>query len=164
VPCNQLLGLIFHHRVRQCAVSTPFYLHKTQLCYDVCPDYQYTNTTYNYCIDCHYACQKCSQPNSSLSCSFCEPNTKRFLNGTSCDCRIGTFEAGARQCGICHFSCVSCFNSSYDSCLSCDTASNFILNSTDSSCLCKNGYYENGNHTCIVCSIGCLICSYINQI
>jgi hypothetical protein len=85
-PSNLLLGLGFNHRIRTCSVALPYYYYKTQLCYDICPDYNYANTTFKFCIDCHYSCLKCTSPNNSLTCSQCAAVDNRILNITTKTC------------------------------------------------------------------------------
>ena len=64
-------GIAVQSRIRVCSNSTPYFHAHDQLCYDACPAGHGTNTTFNYCLECHYTCVECGQGLDDTSCSSC---------------------------------------------------------------------------------------------
>lgn len=139
---NLLLFYGIHQRMRSCPERTPYYYHAVQLCFDVCPSYTYTNTSFNFCVACKYSCSKCDNPLVSLSCTQCASSDNRVLNGTNCDCAVGYFQqpGSIATCGTCNYRCVTCTSSSNLSCSSCDVTLHRQF-ANGNSCPCLAGYY-----------------------
>ena len=118
------------------------------------------NSTMKDCLICDDKCAKCA--GTSAICTSCPANA--VPNNTSCICINGTFwNAAAKACVACHYSCLTCSNSSDSGCLSCNNTANL----TSGKCLCAanaNMYTDGSCRTCTAlcdkCSIDgkCIVC------
>ncbi|KAL4497903.1 hypothetical protein ABPG72_014760 [Tetrahymena utriculariae] len=82
---------------------------------------------------------------------------------SACICQDRYYQSSdLTTCLKCHPTCLTCIDSSSNSCISCDISNNFIRSNTQiqtSQCICKDGYYLN-NFQCNIdyCYVGCLDC------
>lgn len=105
------------------------------------------STTFQLCADCTAsACSNCQSP--------------AVASGIGCVCPLGYYSNGAacQTCSSLLGGCLDCSDAT--TCLTCDTANNFILN--NGQCECDEGYFLNSSGGCQTCAsvlIGCSACS-----
>ena len=131
-----LYALVFHHRVRVCNSSEPYYYPVDELCYAECPNYYYEENQGDYCEECHYSCLTCTGQLSS-NCESCDNSTNRVLENSACHCDIGYYDDNTAVCLVCDNLCLTCETTS-GNCISCNTTANRELSSN--TCVCKSGY------------------------
>lgn len=68
-------------KYRSCPTTNPYYYPTDGLCYDICPNGTYANTTSKMCLACSYTCLTCS---SYSNCSSCNSSNFRTLNLFTC--------------------------------------------------------------------------------
>lgn len=129
----------FNYRVTSCPINLTYYQPATVLCHDLCPPYNYVNTTYNLCLPCHYSCLHCSYPENSTACLTCSSTDYRALEIDTCPCSPGYFDNGTAVCPPCDSSCLTCINSS-DHCVTCNAGLNRAI-TANNSCECIIGFY-----------------------
>lgn len=98
----------FHYwtfKIRVCPVGTPFFYLQTELCYDVCPDGTYGNTTTYLCLPCNYTCLTCSAFNV---CTNCNTTLNRDKNDTTCPASPGYFDNGTSDTILCSSVLANC--------------------------------------------------------
>jgi hypothetical protein len=88
-----------------CPTDYPLYEASTDLCYDVCPDGTYSNSTVYTCPPCYYTCETCS---SYSVCTKCNATTNRYLNGSACLPNPGYFENSTAIAELCSAVIVNC--------------------------------------------------------
>lgn len=76
-------------KLRVCPAGYPYFIASTLLCYDICPDGMFGNTTSLMCAACHYSCLTCS---AFTTCVTCNTTANRYLNGTSCPPNYGYYD------------------------------------------------------------------------
>jgi hypothetical protein len=87
------------------------------------------------------------------NCSTCPPT--RVIQGGTCPCDVGYFEAGVAACSPCHYSCQRCTGGLLTNCNSC--VNTRALSS--GSCNCITGYFDNGVADCAPCNYTCFTCN-----
>jgi proprotein convertase subtilisin/kexin type 5 len=125
----------------------------------------YDDGTSLVCPQCQYSCLTCNGGTSS-NCLTCDPISNRYKNNNTCPCSIGFYDANARICVACHYTCqtATCTGTTSTSCSSCNPAK-FRSNVTSSfTCPCTTGYYDNGTSSelCSACLYSCLTCTGTN--
>jgi hypothetical protein len=111
------------------------------------------------CITCGGQCNTCSGTGAN-QCTSCFTNASLLLDGT-CRCNFPrTWNSATKVCesysGACHVSCLTCFGSGVNNCLTCKQ--NAILTSVDS-CACISGYsFNTGSGACVACVPECKTC------
>lgn len=112
------------------------------------------------CAPCNTLCASCA---TGTTCLTCKPNLNRTYNSNSstCDCLAGyILIVSSNTCQTCQATCLTCVTNFTNRCLTCDSTTNRILNSTTFQCQCPLGYFDDGSRTtCGVCSYTCLTCS-----
>ena len=95
------------------------------------------------CLSCNYTCTTCI---NAISCSTCNSgNDHRSLSQATglCACQNRYYDSGlfVSVCASCHATCLTCTGGLNTNCLSCNSASNRIFNSTTGKCDCNVGFY-----------------------
>jgi cysteine-rich repeat protein len=167
--------------IKGCPTDYPLYETPTHLCYDVCPDGTYSNSSTLYtCPPCYFACTTCSSYNV---CTNCSATTNRYLNGSACLPNPGFFENNTVVAPPCVAQCISCFsltnctacnpgfyvNTSKTSCIDCHTTFSNCNLCTPTNCTqCDSGFNLNGSvcliqcndPNCAFCAADPTICTY----
>lgn len=145
---------------KECKSPTLYYLSQKDLCYDVCPERYYENTTYSVCTACpQYDCYTCGNNQSTESnCLSCSSSIDfRIQNGTRCVPMDGYYDNGTsistaqlcnltlcRTCSKVNFNCTACndgFILSANTCTPLSCASNCSNCTSATNCLsCQAGY------------------------
>ena len=98
IAFKYLSFMYWSFRKRVCPTGFPYFQPSTSLCFDICPDGTYTDTTVQMCLVCSFSCQTCS---SFSVCTNCNPATNRFLNGTACPPKPGYFDNQTANTVLC---------------------------------------------------------------
>ena len=131
-------------------------------CYDTnCPIQTYLSPQF-ICVNCDISCLKCNGSTAN-DCLQCTNNASAFfLFQMQClgACPVQYYgDRASQSCRNCDPSCLTCYGSNSDQCLSC-FPSNFLMQS-NFTCYspCPDGYYGNTNtNRCELCSEGCIQC------
>ncbi|KAL4486619.1 hypothetical protein ABPG73_003923 [Tetrahymena malaccensis] len=129
---------------------------------------RYYKSANNQCSQCNPSCKTCLDGsfNGCLTCNQDNSLIRSSLvsQSSSCICKDRYYQSSdLTTCLQCHATCLNCIDSQINSCVSCDTSSNFIRSNTQtqtSQCICKEGYYLN-NFQCSIdyCYVGCSDCN-----
>ena len=107
-----------------------FLIYGTTICNQTCPDGQYGNATSNQCLLCASQCITCVNTSSTcLTCGFSTLGSNFFLYGTQCliRCPLGYWANNATfTCSQCNAACLSCTDSSTNSCSTCGNISSTV--------------------------------------
>jgi hypothetical protein len=100
------------------------------------------------CLSCNYTCTTCI---NAISCSTCNSGIDhRSLSQATglCACQNRYYDSGlfVSVCASCHATCLTCTGGLNTNCLSCNSASNRIFNSTTGKCDCNVGFYATSNN------------------
>ncbi|KAL4470077.1 hypothetical protein ABPG72_008736 [Tetrahymena utriculariae] len=122
-----------------------------------CQNRYFSQQGLSQCFPCSYQCLTCLGSNSCSSCDSI--SDLRVLQGTQCQCQLGTYDAGISTCQPCHYSCQSCFQDSQFDCLSCLSGQYRLYNSQTKQCACQSGFYDKlGEKICKQCDPTCFTC------
>ncbi|KAL4442387.1 hypothetical protein ABPG74_005728 [Tetrahymena malaccensis] len=121
-----------------------------------CQNRYFSQQGLSQCYPCSYQCLTCLGPNSCTSCD--SVSDLRILQGTQCQCQLGTYDAGVSICQPCHYSCQSCVQDSQFDCLSCQSGQYRLYNSQTKQCACQSGFYDSGVKICKQCEPTCFTC------
>ncbi|CAD8123717.1 unnamed protein product [Paramecium sonneborni] len=124
----------------------------------------------NQCYECPIGCNQCLSDTHCLECvienkrvlqngqcvclegyysEISNPVCQKCKSQLTCQCTSGTsYDLSSNSCTACHSTCLTCFNTKINGCLSCDLTKNRILKGLK--CSCKPGYYEQSN-SCLSC-------------
>lgn len=156
ISFTYLSFMYWSYKLRQCPAGYPLFELATSLCYDVCPDGTYSNSTIYMCLPCSYTCLTCS---SFSVCTNCNLTTNRFQNGTTCPPSPGYFDNGTSNtvpCSTVLPGCTSCTDNT--TCLTCNS-SYYILGTSCTLCSisitnCTTCIVTLGALTCTACTLG----------
>lgn len=104
--------------------ATPYYMQSETICYDICPDHYYEDSTNWLCKPCiasAYACRKCLV---NGTCTLCDNTTDfRVLNTSTgkCDPLPGYYNTGVAIAAQCNSNCLNCSVTSIN-CTACHPA------------------------------------------
>ncbi|CAK90284.1 unnamed protein product (macronuclear) [Paramecium tetraurelia] len=117
------------------------------------------------CQECHSSCKTCNGM-SETNCLSCDL-TYRQLIISKCVCPYGYYDVGTLQCSSnidcnyqeCFYTCMTCYGSNIDNCITCFNDSNRIVKANK--CGCLDAYLEQnvGDTKCQKCSYRCALCS-----
>ena len=140
ISFTYLSFMYWSFKKRVCPAGYPYFQPSTSLCFDLCPNGTYVDTTVEMCLTCSFRCLTCS---SFSVCTNCDPTTNRYQNGTTCPPKPGYFDnqtANAVLCSAVLAQCLDCTNNV--------TCTN-----------CSSGYLVAANNTCVPCSFSISNCS-----
>ncbi|EAS04000.3 EGF-like domain protein (macronuclear) [Tetrahymena thermophila SB210] len=151
--CNQCTDL----SQTNCQLCTPAQQAPNVKKFCRCQNRYFSQQGLSQCYPCSYQCLTCLGPNSCTSCD--SVGDLRVLQGTQCQCILGTYDAGISTCQPCHYSCQSCVQDSQFDCLSCLSGQYRQYNSQSKQCACQSGFYDSGQKVCKQCDPTCFTCS-----
>lgn len=103
-------GYAINIRARSCDTTNVYYFYENSTCIPTCPQYYYSNSSYKYCIKCHYSCLNCSAPAAPTACTQCEAAQFRQLVTNTCSCQPHYFDNSTLLCASCYVNCLTCSN------------------------------------------------------
>jgi proprotein convertase subtilisin/kexin type 5 len=119
-----------------------------------CSDGFYLDTARKICLKCPINCLKCT---SRSTCTHCVSGMNITLASGSCAPQCNS---SSTTCGtiLCHSTCLECFGTTENTCLSCLNASNLLQNYK---CVtsCSTGYFAFDSSRCLPCNNSCLSCN-----
>ena len=111
-------------RLRLCGTSFPYYNVIDQLCYTLCPNTTYANSTVFICYRCPTDCLLCL---NGSTCTTCVSPLIVDTTTKLCVCPSNTYYF-SNACHGCHYSCLTCISTGqYYNCLTCDASKNRTL-------------------------------------
>ena len=142
-PCNVTCQTCVGPSTGQCTGCATGYYLNNGTCLAACPVGTFPSQS-GLCLSCPASCQICT---SLTNCWQCANSSYTLTSNGSCTSPI-----------TCDPSCLTCFGSSNNSCLTCKPG-NYLLNTR---CLtsCPLGYYvdPSNNKSCLTCSPPCATC------
>lgn len=154
-----------------CASASYFRVIGSNACTNNCGTGLYGDSKTGLCTVCPIGCKTCSESNSTVSCSECQPvaGVKYYLDSNDNLCKsicpasyFGGKDASNKPiCDSCDGSCATCNGTSNTNCLSCSGSNYLAYQGTKCVATCDDGQFASSSNLCALCSINCKTCDII---
>lgn len=129
-------------------------------CIKTCPDTHYADGQLRECLPCSSNCRACTERASN--CKTCRPKLVLDANNRCVAQCNGTSAGGSNDCLQCRSPCLTCFDQTEKSCLSCEKGYRLIGSECIRDQRCPDGFYlqksELDGSECRRCHASCKRC------